>query len=207
MVLPTPGTSSISRCPRAIRHDHGPTDRGGLALDHPLDVLDQPADSLLHGAREPLSQGTGYPGTHSTTRLPTTGYRLGYRQRLHEVLRKPVAGSRQPFPEFEQPACLCYPERDEDHREDVRHVAALARLDLSAAEEEKRRGELGAILGYVEKLARARYRRSAADGARLRRRRGAFATTRSATVPPVDALLANAPDRWHGFFRVPKIIE
>jgi aspartyl-tRNA(Asn)/glutamyl-tRNA(Gln) amidotransferase subunit C len=38
--------------------------------------------------------------------------------------------------------------------EDVRHVAALARLDLSAAEEEKLVAELGAILGYVEALAR-----------------------------------------------------
>ena len=37
-------------------------------------------------------------------------------------------------------------------REQVRHVAALARLELSPQEEERIAGELEAILGYVDKL-------------------------------------------------------
>lgn len=90
--------------------------------------------------------------------------------------------------------------------EDVRHVAALARLELSAEEEQKLVAELGAILGYVEKIAEI-------DTAGVPPTDHVFdigAAFRADEVrngPAVDALLANAPDRWQDFFRVPKIIE
>ena len=37
-------------------------------------------------------------------------------------------------------------------KKDIEHIAALARIKLTAAEETKMAEELGAILGYVEKL-------------------------------------------------------
>ncbi len=37
-------------------------------------------------------------------------------------------------------------------QEEIKHLAALARLKLTSSEEEKLQGELAAILGYVAKL-------------------------------------------------------
>ena len=37
-------------------------------------------------------------------------------------------------------------------REEVRHVAKLARLDLSEAEQERMTGQMNQILGYMDKL-------------------------------------------------------
>lgn len=37
-------------------------------------------------------------------------------------------------------------------QEEIKHLAALARLKLTGSEEEKLQGELAAILGYVAKL-------------------------------------------------------
>jgi aspartyl-tRNA(Asn)/glutamyl-tRNA(Gln) amidotransferase subunit C len=91
-------------------------------------------------------------------------------------------------------------------REQVRHVAALARLELSSEEEERIAGELEAILGYVDKL-------NELDVANVEPTSHVFdvgAAFREDEVfnrPAVDELLANAPDRWQDFFRVPKIIE
>ena len=90
--------------------------------------------------------------------------------------------------------------------EDVRHVAALARLELSAAEEEALVAELGAILAYVDSLADLD-----TDGvpptAHVLDVGPAFRDDEVRNEPAVDALLDNAPDRWQGFFRVPKFIE
>jgi aspartyl-tRNA(Asn)/glutamyl-tRNA(Gln) amidotransferase subunit C len=90
-------------------------------------------------------------------------------------------------------------------REEVRRVAELARLDLSGEEEERLVAELGAILSYVEKLGELDTAvpptAQAIDGA------GALRDDEVTNTPEVDRLLANAPDPWQGFFRVPKIIE
>jgi len=91
-------------------------------------------------------------------------------------------------------------------REQVRHVAALARLELSAEEEGRIAAELEAILGYVDKL-------NELDVAHVEPTSHLFdvgTALREDEVrnePAVDELLENAPDRWQGFFRVPKIIE
>ena len=86
-------------------------------------------------------------------------------------------------------------------------MAALARLELSPQEEERIAGELEAILGDVDKL-------NELDVTTWSRR-----LTRSTSAPPfartrygtsrrsTRKLLEIAPDRWQGFFRVPKIIE
>jgi aspartyl-tRNA(Asn)/glutamyl-tRNA(Gln) amidotransferase subunit C len=91
-------------------------------------------------------------------------------------------------------------------REEVQHVARLARLQLSDEELERMREQLDAILAYVDKL-----RELDVEGVE----------PTSHAVPLVDvmrddatspclsqeAALANAPDRADEFFRVPRIIE
>ncbi len=90
--------------------------------------------------------------------------------------------------------------------EDVRHVAALARLDPSPEEEEKLVAELGAILGYVGALADLDVE-GVPPTAHVLDVGPAFRDDEVRNGPDVEALLENAPDRWQGFFRVPKIIE
>jgi aspartyl-tRNA(Asn)/glutamyl-tRNA(Gln) amidotransferase subunit C len=91
-------------------------------------------------------------------------------------------------------------------REDVEHVARLARLALTDAEMERMRAELSAILSYIDKLGELD-----TDGV----------PPTSHAVPlvnvmrddeirpclPVNEMLANAPDRVGDLFRVPRIIE
>ena len=91
-------------------------------------------------------------------------------------------------------------------REDVEHVARLARLALTDAERERMREQLDGILAYIDTL-------HALDTS--------VTTPTSHAVPMVnvmrdderwpclsqDAALANAPDRSGEFFRVPRIIE
>ena len=91
-------------------------------------------------------------------------------------------------------------------REDVAHVARLARLALTDAELETMREQLNAILAHIDAL-------KAVDTTGI--------DPTSHAVPqfnvmredeprpclPVEAMLANAPDRAGDFFRVPRIIE
>ncbi|HEX6209535.1 MAG TPA: Asp-tRNA(Asn)/Glu-tRNA(Gln) amidotransferase subunit GatC [Methylomirabilota bacterium] len=91
-------------------------------------------------------------------------------------------------------------------REDVEHVARLARLALSEAEGERMREQLSGILAYIDAL-------RALDTA------GVEPTSHA--VPLVNVMrddeirpclpqavaLANAPDPSDAFFRVPRIIE
>jgi aspartyl-tRNA(Asn)/glutamyl-tRNA(Gln) amidotransferase subunit C len=91
-------------------------------------------------------------------------------------------------------------------REQVRHVAALARLDLSPEEEERIAGELEAILGYVAKLDELDVE-DVEPTAHVFDVGAAFREDVVENQPACEELLENAPDRWRGFFRVPKIIE
>jgi aspartyl-tRNA(Asn)/glutamyl-tRNA(Gln) amidotransferase subunit C len=91
-------------------------------------------------------------------------------------------------------------------REQVEHVALLARLQLAEAEINTFTGQMDAILAYVEKL-------NELDTAGI--------VPTSHAVPMENAFrvdevwpsigvanaLANAPDRVEGFFSVPKVIE
>ncbi|GLR46907.1 Asp-tRNA(Asn)/Glu-tRNA(Gln) amidotransferase subunit GatC [Sphingomonas astaxanthinifaciens] len=88
----------------------------------------------------------------------------------------------------------------------VRHIAKLARLQISDAEVEALVPELNNILGWVEQLGevdtsgveplatvidqKLRLRDDVIDDGNVR-----------------DAVLQNAPDAQHGFFAVPKVIE
>jgi len=91
-------------------------------------------------------------------------------------------------------------------REDVRHVATLARLELSADEEERLVAELEAILGYVETIGELDTE-GVPPSAHALDVAPAFRDDEVRNAPDVESLLANAPDRWQAFFRVPKIIE
>lgn len=90
--------------------------------------------------------------------------------------------------------------------EQVRHVARLARLELSDAEEVRLQGDLNNILGYVEKLNEldtSAVEPTAQVGEAGTPMREDEVTNR----PAPDEILANAPAREGYFFRVPKIIE
>lgn len=91
-------------------------------------------------------------------------------------------------------------------REQVQHVAKLARLSLSDDEVAMFTGQMADILAYVEKLNELN-----TDGivptSHAVPMENAF---RDDVVRPsigADAALANAPDRIADFFRVPKVIE
>ena len=91
-------------------------------------------------------------------------------------------------------------------REQVQHVAKLARLNLSDDEVTMFTGQMADILAYVEKL-----NELDTDGivptSHAVPMENAF---RDDVVQPsigADAALANAPDRIADFFRVPKVIE
>ena len=91
-------------------------------------------------------------------------------------------------------------------REEVLHVARLARLALPEAEAERLRGQLSAILDYVQQLDRLDTR----DVVPTSHAVEMGTPLRDDAVSPFgdrEALLSNAPDREGHFFRVPRIIE
>jgi aspartyl-tRNA(Asn)/glutamyl-tRNA(Gln) amidotransferase subunit C len=90
--------------------------------------------------------------------------------------------------------------------EQVRHVARLARLELTADEEQTLASDLSAILTYVDKL-------NQLDTAEVEPTTQVaeagvpFRDDRVTNQPAAEQMLANAPERQDNFFRVPKIIE
>ena len=91
-------------------------------------------------------------------------------------------------------------------RQDVEHVARLARLALTDAEIERMREQLDGILAYIAKL-------NELDTSAVEPTSHAVPLVNvmrdDETTPclPGDEALANAPDRAGDFFRVPRIIE
>lgn len=87
--------------------------------------------------------------------------------------------------------------------DDVRHIAALARLALSDAEVERFQRELSTILDYVAQL-------DALDAGRTEEPAAPDTALRADVIAPwgdIEALLREAPDVADGFFRVPRVIE
>lgn len=89
---------------------------------------------------------------------------------------------------------------------EVEHVAKLARLEFSEDEKELFRGQMDAILSYIDKLAEL-------DTSGVEPTSHVLPITNVmredvpvASLSPDDAL-ANAPERSGSFYRVPKIIE
>ena len=90
--------------------------------------------------------------------------------------------------------------------EEIRHVAILARLDLTPDEQERLTGQLGRILEYMDKLneldtSGVEPMSHAVDVV------NALRPDRAVNQPQTEALLSNAPAREDDFLSVPKIIE
>jgi aspartyl-tRNA(Asn)/glutamyl-tRNA(Gln) amidotransferase subunit C len=90
--------------------------------------------------------------------------------------------------------------------EDVRRVATLARLDLSPTEEERLTEELGRILQYMEKLNELDTE-GVSPSAHPIPVAGSFRADKAEIFPGLSELLAQAPDRRDGFYRVPRVID
>ena len=91
-------------------------------------------------------------------------------------------------------------------REDVRHVARLARLALSDDELARMRVEMSAILDYMDKL-RSLDTTGVEPTSHAVPLRNVMREDEPAPSLPLDEMLANAPDRDGDTFRVPRIIE
>lgn len=88
----------------------------------------------------------------------------------------------------------------------VRHVAKLARLELSDDEVEKFSGQLSAILEYIEKLNELDTE-SVEPLAHCLAIHNVFREDQAKESLDVDSALANAPEREGQFFKVPKILD
>lgn len=91
-------------------------------------------------------------------------------------------------------------------REEVEHVARLARMELSPADKERMRGELDRILAYIDKL-RALDTTDVEPTAHAVPLTNIMRDDEPRASLSVEDMLANAPEPDGPFFRVPKIIE
>jgi aspartyl-tRNA(Asn)/glutamyl-tRNA(Gln) amidotransferase subunit C len=90
--------------------------------------------------------------------------------------------------------------------EQVRHVARLARLELSPEDETRLQADMSSILEYVDKLNEL----DTGDIAPTAQVGEAGTAMRDDVVtnrPAPEEMLANAPARQGTFFKVPRIIE
>ncbi|HEX8960130.1 MAG TPA: Asp-tRNA(Asn)/Glu-tRNA(Gln) amidotransferase subunit GatC [Geobacteraceae bacterium] len=91
-------------------------------------------------------------------------------------------------------------------KDEVAHVAKLARLELTEEEQATFTGQMDAILAYVDKLNELDTT-GIIPTAHAVPMENAFREDLVVPSIGVDNALANAPDRVEGFFRVPKVIE
>lgn len=98
--------------------------------------------------------------------------------------------------------------------EDVRHVADLANLELTAEELPKMARDLDAVLGYIDQLneldtASVPPMASASEALGLTPAQSGEALRRDEVRPSLDRALvmAEAPETDGRFFKVPKVIE
>lgn len=92
------------------------------------------------------------------------------------------------------------------NRNNIEHVAKLARLVLEDYEKELYAGQMGAILNYAQTLNELN-----TDGilptSHAVPLKNAFRADIAAPSLGVDAALSNAPDKSDSYFRVPPVIE
>ena len=90
--------------------------------------------------------------------------------------------------------------------QDIRHVALLARLELSEADSATCLEELGKILGFMEKLEEL-----PTEGVPPTSAVGPASLPRRSDEPrpgiPREELLQGAPESREGHFRVPRVVE
>ncbi|NKB71387.1 MAG: Asp-tRNA(Asn)/Glu-tRNA(Gln) amidotransferase subunit GatC [Candidatus Latescibacteria bacterium] len=89
--------------------------------------------------------------------------------------------------------------------ENVRGVAALARLELSPEEEERLTGELNRILEYMDKLNELNTE-DVTLTAHVVPMANAFRADRAELSPARERILRAAPELEDGYFRVPRVI-
>ena len=89
---------------------------------------------------------------------------------------------------------------------DVKHIAHLARLELSADEEKQLAGQLGQILGYVEKLKEVDVTNVEPTAHAVPMVNVTRPDEIRPSLPQEDAL-RNAPKQSDGLFVVPKMVE
>jgi len=91
-------------------------------------------------------------------------------------------------------------------KEEIEHIAMLARLSLTEEEKELFGAQLSSILGYMEKLNELDTEHIEPTSHVLSLSNIMREDTPRDSIPREDAL-SNAPDRTDKFYRVPKIIE
>jgi aspartyl-tRNA(Asn)/glutamyl-tRNA(Gln) amidotransferase subunit C len=91
-------------------------------------------------------------------------------------------------------------------KEEVEHVAKLARLEITEAEKEAFSKQLSAILTYVEQL-RTLDTEGVEPTATVLEQVNVFREDKARPSLPVEKALANAPEQADGFLCVPKIIN
>lgn len=91
-------------------------------------------------------------------------------------------------------------------KEEIEHIAVLARLCLSEEEKELFGSQLSSILGYMEKLNELDTKDIEPTSHVLSLNNVMRDDLQAASLPREDALV-NAPSHTEKFYRVPKIIE
>ncbi len=91
-------------------------------------------------------------------------------------------------------------------KEEVEHVARLARLDITESEKEAFSEQLSSILTYMEQL-KGLDTEGVEPTATVLEQTNVFRADELRPSLPVEDALANAPESSGGFFTVPKIIE
>ena len=91
-------------------------------------------------------------------------------------------------------------------REEVEHVARLARLELSEQEIELFREQLSAVLERAQRIQSLDLDEVPPTAHPVALRNG-WREDVVVPSPPSEAILANAPERDGSFFRVPRILE
>lgn len=91
-------------------------------------------------------------------------------------------------------------------KQDVEHVAKLARLKLTESEKEKFVNQLGQILGYVEKLDQLDTK-DIIPTAHALPLKNVWREDKMVSCPDKDLILNNAPEKEANYFKVKKVIE
>jgi aspartyl-tRNA(Asn)/glutamyl-tRNA(Gln) amidotransferase subunit C len=91
-------------------------------------------------------------------------------------------------------------------KQEVEHVAKLARLEMTDAEKETFSRELSSILTYIEQL-KSWDTAGVEPTATVLDQANVFRADQVRPSLSVETALANAPEAEDGYFKVPKILE
>ena len=92
-------------------------------------------------------------------------------------------------------------------KEDVKHVAMLARLSLNEEEVSKFQKQLSGILEYIAQLNEVDTENTPPTSHVLSSMKNVFREDQVQSSIPQEEALGNAPARYKDFFKVPKIIK